>query len=85
MEQIWGIYLISQNVQHDILNKFGKDIYFKLPKIGTNPRGVEISNLAMRKLVEHPETKFLRIEWTRKNNNNPISPYEKWLKYWKME
>ena len=42
-----------------------RDFYFKLPKTGTNPRGVEISNKAINKLVEHPTAKKIMIDWTR--------------------
>lgn len=36
-----GMYLLSKEGQKEILKKYGKAFYFKLPKAGTNPRGVE--------------------------------------------
>lgn len=76
-----GMYLISKEAQNEILEKIGKDFYFKLPKQGTNPRGVEITNEAINELAKHHTTKSIQINWTRTNNSN-YNPYDRWVKLW---
>lgn len=39
-----GVYSISKKAQNEILEKYGKNFYFKLPKQGTNPRGLKLQN-----------------------------------------
>lgn len=79
-----GIYLITKSAQIEVLHKYGKDFYFKLPKPGTNPRGVEITNDAINKLVKHPKTKTIKIRWFR-NNLNDYTPYDRWVELWENE
>jgi hypothetical protein len=79
-----GMYLIPKEVQIEILNQYGKEFYFKLPKQGTNPRGVEITNEAINKLIEHHNTKMIKIYWFR-NNNEKYTPYDRWVDLWKDE
>ena len=80
-----GMYLISKEVQTEILNKYGKEFYFKLPKQGTNPRGVEITNEAINKLTEHSQTKMIKINWFRKSDNENYTPYDRLVELWKDE
>jgi len=56
-----AMYLINKETQLELLKKEGKEFYFKLPKKGTNPRGVEITNQAINQLVEHPSTKKSKL------------------------
>jgi len=51
-----GLYFFPQNAQVEVFNQIGRDNYIKLPKAGTNPRGVEITAPALRKLSEHQES-----------------------------
>ena len=76
-----AIYLLSKESQKEVLKQFGKQFYFKLPKAGTNPRGVEISNEAIRKLVEHNSTKRIDIEWKR-DNTIKYNSYDRWVNEW---
>jgi len=82
----WGgkgaLYLLSKEGQKEILNKYGKAFYFKLPKQGTNPRGVEITNEAINKLVEHHSTKKVEIDWSR-DDSIEYNSYERWVEHWK--
>lgn len=82
----WGgkgaIYLLSKERQQEILSKHGKEFYFKLPKQGTNPRGVEITNEAINKLVEHSTTKKVEIDWNRDNSIN-YNAYDRWVDHWR--
>lgn len=77
-----ALYLLSKEGQKEILNKYGKAFYFKLPKQGTNPRGVEITNVAINKLVEHPSTKKVEIDWSRYDSIE-YNSYERWVEHWK--
>lgn len=79
-----ALYLLSKESQKEVLKEFGKDFYFKLPKTGTNPRGVEISNKAINKLVEHPTTKKIMIDWTR-DETIQYNSYKRWVEEWKEE
>lgn len=80
-DSVGGIYLIPKETQLEVLTKQGKDFYFKLPKQGTNPRGVEISNDAMKLLIEHNNTKKIKINYYRTDSKN-YSPYDKWVDLW---
>ncbi|GAA9267720.1 hypothetical protein HpHA227_03990 [Helicobacter pylori] len=42
-----GFYYIPSAIQQGVLTTKSKEFYFKLPKSGTNSRGVEISKLAL--------------------------------------
>ena len=76
-----GLYLIPKEVQTEILTQCGKDFYFKLPKKGTNPRGVEITNKTINKLVNHNKTKMIEISWFR-NEDIKYNPYDRWIDLW---
>ena len=82
----WGgkgaMYLLSKEGQQEILINYGKEFYFKLPKTGTNPRGVEITNDAINKLVEHSSTKKVEIDWNR-DDFLEYNSYERWVEHWK--
>jgi hypothetical protein len=81
----WGgrgaMYLLSKEAQKEVLKQHGKEFYFKLPKAGTNPRGVEISNKAINKLVEHPTTKKIEIDWNR-DESIQYNSYDRWVDEW---
>ena len=76
-----AIYLLSKESQKEVLKAYGKEFYFKLPKPGTNPRGVEISNEAIRKLVEHNSTKKIDIDWKR-DEAIKYNSYDRWVDEW---
>ena len=78
-----ALYLLSKEAQKEVLIECGKNLYFKLPKEGTNPRGVEISNLAIRKLVEHQSTRKIEIDWKR-NDDIEYNNYDRWVDEWKQ-
>ncbi len=84
----WGgkgaMYLLSKEGQQEILAQYGKEFYFKLPKQGTNPRGVEITNEAINKLVEHSTTKKVEIDWHR-DETIKYNSYDRWVEHWKEE
>lgn len=61
-----GLYLFSQELQTQLLQQLGRDEYMKLPKPGTNPRGVEISTNAVRILSRHPQRLFIPVKWDKR-------------------
>ena len=81
--QTSGFFLIPLSVQNEVINDLGNDAYVKLPKKRTNPRGVELSTLAMKALLNHADTQLLSIEWQRdKTLMTEYSVYHRWLDYW---
>ena len=61
----------------------GKAAYIKLPKAGTNPRGVEMQGEAMRKLVTHPQTLKIPINWEKESSN--FNTYKRWIELWEID
>jgi hypothetical protein len=80
-----GLYYIPKEVQKRIYKRLGRHNYMKLPKAGTNPRGVELSKKALLALIEDKGTKSIEVDWIRKDNEVPFDPYKKWLLYWEEE
>lgn len=75
-----GLFYIPKEVQQAIFNKIGRHKYFKLPKQGTNPRGVEITENALTMAIGDTESKSIPIYWQR--SEIEFDPYERWLKLW---
>jgi hypothetical protein len=84
-----GFYGIPLQAQREIFEKLGKERYLRIPKEGTNPRGVDISSVAVEALLNHPSTKPLEIEWSLPDNLTAeelrLAPYKRWLQYWQEE
>ena len=78
-----GLYYVPLAVQEDVFARLGRARYFKLPKPGTNPRGVEISQEAMSQLVGDPRSLRIRIRWDRPTA--PYDQYERWIEYWRLD
>lgn len=81
----WGaeghLYFFPLETQRELLNKIGRKKYIKLPKAGTNPRGVEIQLKALESLAVNPKTLKIKIDWIRKNLS--VNVYGKWVELWK--
>lgn len=77
---IGGFYYIPLNVQKVLFDRIGKHNYIKLPKPGTNPRGVEITKEALSNLVGDSESRSISIHWqmTRIEFNS----YRRWVDLW---
>jgi hypothetical protein len=75
------IYFIPLTSQIEVLEKLSLFEYIKLPKPGTNARGVELSSHGIRELINHPFTKNIEIFWQRKNIK--YNSYERWIEYWR--
>jgi hypothetical protein len=76
-----GMYLLSKEAQKEVLLKYGKEFYFKLPKAGTNPRGVEITNQAINEIISHTTTKKIEVDWIR-DKSIKYNSYERWVEKW---
>lgn len=75
-----GFYYIPLEVQLEVFNKIGRQNYIKLPKAGTNPRGVEISKEALTELINNVRTKKIIIHWNKEKI--VINPYKRWVELW---
>ncbi len=76
-------YLFPKKAQEDVLTKISRSEYIKLPKAGTNPRGVELSGKAIEELSKHPQTMKIEIDWKRSDIKH--NPYERWVEHWLEE
>ncbi len=81
--KIGGFYYIPLYVQNRIFKKIGYEDYIKLPKPGTNPRGVEISKEALTTLVKDSDSYRILISW--KKTEIDYNPYIRWVDLWKEE
>jgi len=81
----WGqtgyLYLFSKKVQHDVIEEIGRENYIKLPKQGTNARGVEISKDGLTALTLHPEAQKIPIDFER-TDVDYAQAYSRWLELW---
>ena len=75
-----GFYYIPLKAQKQLFEDIGREKYIKLPKQGTNPRGVEITKEALSQLVNYRETKFIEISWQKSKVD--YNPYKRWIDYW---
>ena len=78
-----GLYHIPLEAQQKLFDKVGKEGYIKLPKPGTNPRGVEITKNALANLATHRLTKVVKISWEK--TDIEYDPYRRWVDYWREE
>ncbi len=78
-----GLYYVPSGIQEEVFNRVGREKYIKLPKQGTNPRGVEISKDALRTIIDSYGTKVIKINWVKE----PIeyNPFKKWVDLWGEE
>lgn len=75
-----GLYYIPLEGQTDVLQDLGIENYLKLPKAGTNPRGVEFSADGIKRLIEHKLTMHITINWSWSQID--YDPYRRWVDYW---
>ena len=77
------LLLKTSPIQKRVLNKLGKVKYLKLPKAGTNPRGVEFTKEAIEAMLADKETLKIDIDW--KKEILEYDTYKKWVEYWKED
>jgi len=78
-----GFYYIPLEVQKMVFDEIGRQNYIKLPKPGTNPRGVEITKEALSSLVKHRKSKRIEINWQR--TKIELNTYKKWVDLWRED
>lgn len=78
-----GFYYIPLEIQRRLFAKIGRENYIKLPKAGTNPRGVEITKEALSSLVQDSDSESIVINWQRTRID--FNPYVRWVDLWKEE
>jgi hypothetical protein len=81
--EMGGFYYIPLEAQKRIFDKIGKQNYIKLPKPGTNPRGVEITKEALLSLVKGSESRSIQINWQRLKID--FNPFKRWVDLWSEE
>lgn len=80
-DDIGGFYYIPLEAQKRLFNKIGRQNYIKLPKLGTNPRGVEITKEALSSLAENEMSKTIEVHWQKTKAD--YNPYKRWVDYWR--
>ncbi len=78
-----GFYYIPLRTQKRLFDKIGKKKYIRLPKPGTNPRGVEITKEALEVLVKDKDSKVIEIYWQKAKID--YNPYKRWVDYWEED
>ncbi len=78
-----GFYYIPLATQKQLFDKIGREKYIKLPKSGTNPRGVEIAKEALSNLVENSMSRRILINWQKIKIE--FNPYKRWVDLWREE
>jgi len=82
-DSIGGFYYIPLEAQRRLFDKIGREKYIKLPKPGTNPRGVEITREALSRLAKDQMTRVIQIYWQRVEVD--YNPYKRWVDYWRED
>jgi hypothetical protein len=78
-----GFYYIPLEAQRTLFAKIGRQNYIKLPKAGTNPRGVEITKEALSSCIKDNECLSIQINWQK--TKIEFNPYKRWVDLWKEE
>jgi hypothetical protein len=82
-DDLGGFYYIPLEIQGRLFDKMGSQNYIKLPKAGTNPRGVEITKEALSGLVENNESRRIVINWQR--TKIEFNSYKRWVDLWRED
>jgi len=82
-EDIGGFYFIPLEVQKRLFDDVGRQNYIKLPKPGTNPRGVEITKEVLSRLVKDNESRKIIINWQR--TKIKFNSYKRWVDLWRED
>jgi hypothetical protein len=82
-DNIGGLYYIPVHVQMRLFEQMGRENYIKLPKPGTNPRGVEFAKNVLERLTADSQAKNIEINWQR--GKVEFNAYKRWLDFWKED
>ena len=78
-----GFYYIPLEVQKRVFDKTGREDYIKLPKSGTNPRGVEITRESLVSLVNDKESRKIAINWQKIRVE--FNSFKRWVDLWRED
>ena len=78
-----GFYYIPMSVQEKIFKEIGSENYIKLPKKGTNPRGIEITKVALSKLIADDNSRKIEISWAKQSLK--FNVFTRWVDLWREE
>lgn len=78
-----GFSYIPEEAQKRLFDRVGREGCIKLPKPGTNPRGVEITKEALSSLVEDDMSEVIKISWQKAKVD--YDPYKRWVDYWRED
>jgi len=78
-----GFYWIPLDVQRKVFEEMGREGYIKLPKPGTNPRGIEFSKEALSRLVTDKDSFKIPIYWKR--TSITFNSYKRWVDLWRED
>ena len=76
-----AFFYLPLEVQQKVFKKIGRERFIKLPKPGTNPRGVEITKEALAAIAVDKDSKAIQIYWERTMID--YNPYERWVDHWR--
>ena len=76
-----AFYYLPLEIQKKVFEKIGREGYIKLPKPGTNPRGVEITKEALGAIATDKDSKAIEIYWQRTKIG--YNPYQRWVDHWR--
>ena len=81
----WGkrkdsFFLIPIDVQRDVFDSFGRNRYLRMPKAGTNPRGVEFSKDALDMMLQDKKTLKISVDWLKGNVKYDV--LKRWVDMW---
>ena len=77
------IYYFPVKVQLEVFESLGRDNYIKLPSLGTNPRGVEISSKALQTLVKQDKSFRIEIDWQKEDLK--FNAFKRWVDLWAQD
>ena len=80
---VGGLYYIPVQAQRKLFDKIGRENYIKLPKAGTNPRGVEFAKNVLACLTADSQAKNIEINWQKSDIG--FNAYKRWLDLWRED
>jgi len=77
------LFYFPVEVPLEIFDSVGRDAYIKLPSLGTNPRGVEITSKALQALTLNKNSYKIEIDW--KKEDLIFNSFKRWVDLWALD